>query len=124
MEPDRASLPPRGSDLSPPRLSKVSSSEVEQAVSYLHPGLDQNDTCSYPRRDAQKSDVSLTEPEQGTHETNYYVMSQDYEASELWKGKRKEGSTFTRNPGPLKLLDLPLDILRQIIKDVSVTLLA
>ena len=39
--------------------------------------------------------------------------------SELLKGKEKEWTAVTRKVGPLRLLDLPLDLLREILREVS-----
>lgn len=39
--------------------------------------------------------------------------------SQLLKGKEKEWTAVASKKGPLKLLDLPLDILRDILKEVA-----
>lgn len=38
--------------------------------------------------------------------------------SKLLKGKEEEWAAVTRKKGPLKLLDLPMDILKEIVKEV------
>lgn len=48
------------------------------------------------------------------------VVAQADKMSRLYKGKEKESATTARKHGPLKLLDLPLDILKDIFKEVSV----
>ena len=39
--------------------------------------------------------------------------------SELLKGKEEEWTAVARRAGPLRLLDLPLDLLREILREVS-----
>lgn len=39
--------------------------------------------------------------------------------SRLLKGKEKEASVETKKEGPVQLLDLPLDILKDVLKEVG-----
>ena len=47
------------------------------------------------------------------------VILEEDKMSRLHKGKEKELATTVRKEGPLQLLDLPLDILKDIFKEVS-----
>ena len=47
------------------------------------------------------------------------VTLEEDKMSRLHKGKEKELATTVRKEGPLQLLDLPLDILKDIFKEVS-----
>ncbi len=39
--------------------------------------------------------------------------------SKLLNGKTKEWTAIAEKPGPLRLLDLPVDVLKEIVKEVS-----
>ena len=47
------------------------------------------------------------------------VILEEGKVSRPYKGKEKELATTVRKAGPLRLLDLPLDILKDIFKEVS-----
>ena len=59
-------------------------------------------------------------PQDATREVKMEVTkSPKHKISELLKGKEEEWTAVAKRGGPLRILDLPLDLLREILREVS-----
>ena len=99
-------------------------SEGRSPLDYDH--LDSEDfVSSEESHELHEADVSLTTKEPGAaRQSEAAVGGQQAplvkgKAAKLLKGKEKEWESMVQRARPLQLLDLPVDILKEIIKEVS-----
>lgn len=106
------------------------SSLLEQQTQQEYPDIIFEDQQHHPTSTATQSSVGLLTPEHGsddemvapseTPERNTHDAKS--KLSHLLKDKEEEWNAVVQkkeNTGPLRLLDLPLDVLQEIIKEVS-----
>ena len=68
----------------------------------------------------QPSSLPPRLPQEASQETvKDITKSPSSKIAELLKGKEREWATVIRKEGPLQLLDMPLDLLREILREVS-----
>lgn len=67
---------------------------------------------------AEDGDPFVSQPSPTTSKLPESNATPGRAVSRLLKGKEKEWSCITERKGPLRLLDLPVDILREIINQV------
>jgi len=73
----------------------------------------------HPSDDSKSSDSSsgVATPLDSTHEKS--SMDARSKISSLLKDKEREWAAVAAKKGPLRLLDLPLDVLKEIVKEVN-----